>query len=312
MDNIMNLTKVVHAFSKSSVAALGFGSSYWQEVKKAKLTEHARMSFVSLFPNDKGDTATFNTVEYAERVIKNATSAGVANSSLVVEIPLLARSNYGSDDVGYSSMIYDFNADPYGNGTVVVNATTGDMYYFISQSQAVVGRHKACCAATAWDPLTLKERLKESKIPFGSSSKLVLDALKAFKIVKDKCFGLTREEGWKEAITASREAWVKTGLSWTLKAHIVCDHTQEFLEKFEPVAGAGLSLSSEQSGEALHARLQRVWNLRIRINPDNEQYGQRLVDCMVAYNWNLQWDEAARFKARANSTASHPYDDSSS
>ncbi|KAF4660003.1 hypothetical protein FOL47_007361 [Perkinsus chesapeaki] len=137
MDNIMNLTKVVHAISNRSVAALGFETSYWQEVKKANLTEHANMSFASLWPNDKGDTATFNTEEYAKSVIKNATSAGVANRSLVVEIPLLARSNYGSDDVGYSSMIFDFNADPHGNGTVVVNATTGDMYYFISQSQAV-------------------------------------------------------------------------------------------------------------------------------------------------------------------------------
>ncbi|KAF4657503.1 hypothetical protein FOL47_008413 [Perkinsus chesapeaki] len=62
-------------------------------------------------------------------------------------------------------------------------------------------------------------------------------------------------------LLSTHAAWVKAGLSWTLKAHIVC---------------------------------------------------QRLVDCMVAYNWNLQWDEAARFKARANSTASHPDDDSSS
>ncbi|KAF4650374.1 hypothetical protein FOL47_001202 [Perkinsus chesapeaki] len=137
MHHIRNLSKVLHAVASKSRAALGFESVHWQEVKQANLTECATMSFVTLWPYDDGFTAAFNTEEYAKSLIKNATSAGVANSSLVVEIPLLARSNYGSGDVGYSSMIYDFNADPRGNGTVVVNATTGDMYYFISQSQAV-------------------------------------------------------------------------------------------------------------------------------------------------------------------------------
>ena len=48
---------------------------------------------------------------------------------------------------------------------------------------------------------------------------------------------------------------------------------------YESICDAGAAISSEQSGEMLHSRLQRVWDLRIKTRADNS-----LVDCMVTYN----------------------------
>lgn len=55
---------------------------------------------------------------------------------------------------------------------------------------------------------------------------------------------------------------------------------------------ARLGVSSEQSGEALHSRLQRVRNMLFKTSSDNKLFGQRLVDRVVAYNWDLHWDGA--------------------
>ena len=56
---------------------------------------------------------------------------------------------------------------------------------------------------------------------------------------------------------------------------------------------AGAAISSEQSGGMLHSRLQNMWNLRFKTRETNQAiYSQRLIDCMVTYNYNLNWDDA--------------------
>ncbi|KAF4684707.1 hypothetical protein FOZ60_007394 [Perkinsus olseni] len=124
----------------------------------------------------------------------------------------------------------------------------------------------------------LLDAVYDDEIPFAASAEVYVTALKALKVVKDMCF----------------RAWSNTGLRWTPKVHILCDHVVEYLENYEADDDVGLGLSSEQSGESLHARLQRVWNQLFKVNADNELFSQRLIDCMVTYNWNLQWDEAQR------------------
>ncbi|KAF4647685.1 hypothetical protein FOL47_004295, partial [Perkinsus chesapeaki] len=134
------------------------------------------------------------------------------------------------------------------------------------------------------------DAVSENKIPFGRSRAVLrkVDTMKKFKVVKDKCFGLVRQEGWEKSIDDFANSWVSSGLSWTLKVHIVCCHVKQYLLEYETIPEAGLGLSSEQSGESLHARLQRV---------------DRLVDCMVAYNWGLAWDEAGRLRAKSESSS---------
>ncbi|KAF4740986.1 hypothetical protein FOZ63_017846, partial [Perkinsus olseni] len=148
----------------------------------------------------------------------------------------------------------------------------------------------------------LLDAVARDEVPFSSKVTPFVKALKAFHAVKERCFGLHRLPGWERSIEEFGVAWDETGLSPTLKVHIVLHHVQEYLSRYESVADAGLSLSSEQSGEALHARLQRVWNLRFKVNPDNSLFPDRLVDCMVSYNWNLQWDEAGRKRIEPDSS----------
>ncbi|KAF4702175.1 hypothetical protein FOZ63_014459, partial [Perkinsus olseni] len=133
----------------------------------------------------------------------------------------------------------------------------------------------------------LLDEIAAGRIPFEQRARPFVEALKAFK-----------------AIASFRTAWEATSLPYTLKVHVLCSHVEEYLERYETVPDAGLGLSSEQSGESLHARLQRVWNLRFKANPDNEVFRERLVDCVVSYNWNLQWDEASRVSTEGSESKS--------
>ncbi|KAF4727670.1 hypothetical protein FOZ63_018849 [Perkinsus olseni] len=104
---------------------------------KGKVGRIANTTFLSLWPryNDNNDTAAFNTDRFAVQAILNASTAGVDPAKIVLEVPLLARSNYGSADVGYSMLIYVDHANPQGNGRWH-NKYGGD-YYFFSQPRAV-------------------------------------------------------------------------------------------------------------------------------------------------------------------------------
>ncbi|KAF4677313.1 hypothetical protein FOL47_002241 [Perkinsus chesapeaki] len=44
-------------------------------------------------------------------------------------------------------------------------------------------------------------------------------------------------------------------------------------------------------------RLMGCRRAALVVNPDSPLFGDRLVDCMVAYNWGLSWDDAARERA---------------
>ena len=44
----------------------------------------------------------------------------------------------------------------------------------------------------------------------------------------------------------------------------------------------------------LHSRIHQEWNLRFKTGRDNPVNPQRLVDCIVTYSGNLQWDKATR------------------
>ncbi|KAF4654450.1 hypothetical protein FOL47_009974 [Perkinsus chesapeaki] len=156
----------------------------------------------------------------------------------------------------------------------------------------------------------LLDAIADDKIPFSPKVVPLVNALKAFHEFKAKCLGIHRVDGWEQSIESFGSAWDATGLVRTLKVHIVLHHVKEYLLHYESVPEAGQGLSSEQSGEALHARLQRIWNLRFKVNPENKAFPDRLVDCMVSYNWNLRWDEAER--ARAQETGNVETDGSDS
>ncbi|EER11486.1 hypothetical protein Pmar_PMAR015675 [Perkinsus marinus ATCC 50983] len=146
----------------------------------------------------------------------------------------------------------------------------------------------------------LLDAVSHNGIPFAADRAKVVVVLKALKEVKDSCLGLERRNSWKEDLDHFRQSWTAAGLRWSLKAHILSDHVVEYLEHYEPSSGAGLGLSSEQSGETLHSRVQRLWDLRFKVNPDNSKFPNRLVDCTVTYNWNIDWDHASRDDSRSD------------
>lgn len=45
----------------------------------------------------------------------------------------------------------------------------------------------------------------------------------------------------------------------------------------------------------LRPRMQNLWDLRFKTKLEHELYPQRMVDCMVGYNYNLLWDNAEKF-----------------
>ena len=42
----------------------------------------------------------------------------------------------------------------------------------------------------------------------------------------------------------------------------------------------------------LHSIMQNLWELRFKTKVEHDLYPQKLVDCVVTYNYNLRWDDA--------------------
>ena len=59
---------------------------------------------------------------------------------------------------------------------------------------------------------------------------------------------------------------------------MLSDHYEEYFHHYESIYGAGATISSEQSGEMLHSRLQKMWNLRFKTREINQElYSKRLM-----------------------------------
>ena len=54
------------------------------------------------------------------------------------------------------------------------------------------------------------------------------------------------------------------------------------------------AISSDPSHEMLHSRLQRVCDLRFGMRSENPICPKLIFDCMVTYNYNLEWYRAIR------------------
>ncbi|KAF4684875.1 hypothetical protein FOZ60_007183 [Perkinsus olseni] len=112
-----------------------FSTDDWEKVSENGLGKIADTNFVIIWPYYPDQVQAFNTDRFAEEVIRNVTQAGVDINTLVMTIPLLARSTYDSSDVGYSNAIYDLGGDPKGDGSVIYSP--GDGFYFFSQPRAI-------------------------------------------------------------------------------------------------------------------------------------------------------------------------------
>ncbi|KAF4672133.1 hypothetical protein FOL47_000849 [Perkinsus chesapeaki] len=105
---------------------------------KRRVEDKNDLIFVGLEPKYDDQIVTFNTDAFAEEAIKNASLTGAKPENMVLAIPLIARAVHPASDMGYSNMIYDFNADPKGNGSVI--SSSNNTYYFFSQTRAGIIR----------------------------------------------------------------------------------------------------------------------------------------------------------------------------
>ncbi|KAF4751696.1 hypothetical protein FOZ62_030122 [Perkinsus olseni] len=116
------------------VSAIWFRSDMWHDVKRSGLGGTADINFVTIHPTGDDDIALFNTEQFAEEIIKNATLAGVDSNSLVLTVPLVALPVDGCPAYGYSQAILDFQSDPRGKG--FFKSFDGIDYHFYSPARA--------------------------------------------------------------------------------------------------------------------------------------------------------------------------------
>ena len=62
-------------------------------------------------------------------------------------------------------------------------------------------------------------------------------AFRAFKRVKDTCFGFDLIPGYKTAIQDFKSAYMKLGIPVSLKVHIMFEHIIQFCDKYDKVLG---------------------------------------------------------------------------
>ncbi|KAF4674536.1 hypothetical protein FOL47_009062 [Perkinsus chesapeaki] len=112
---------------------LRFATPYWQEVNGSGLAKAADINFVVLFPYRDNESSVFNTDNFAKKTIHEAGLAGAKPEGIVLQVPVQA----GREAAGYSEMIYDYGADPMGNGSVKIDPSASATLYFFSQRRAI-------------------------------------------------------------------------------------------------------------------------------------------------------------------------------
>ena len=105
-------------------------------------------------------------------------------------------------------------------------------------------------------------------------------AFEALNDVVVACFGPELKEGYEEKISTFRRAYMDLNINVTSKAHILFDHTVEFIKK----NGRSLSLFAEQSAEASHADFDDYWDRYKVRSSTHPNLGPRLHRCVVSYN----------------------------
>ena len=124
--------------------------------------------------------------------------------------------------------------------------------------------------------------LKEAKIL--DKCRHFVSAFKAFKLVKDSCFGLELDDSYQEHIKTFANAYKKLGLNVTPKAHDLFAHTVQFLEFMKSKGfNKGLSYYGEQTVEGVHRAWDAQWEGQSRqlTHPD---YEKQLLLNVIRFN----------------------------
>ena len=107
-----------------------------------------------------------------------------------------------------------------------------------------------------------------------------VDTFKSFNEVVESCYSKDLTLDYKKKIWQFKECYKKLNISITPKVHAIFHHVAEFCD----ILKMGLAPWSEQTAESLHSDFTKMWNnFKVR-DTDHPEYGQRLLQAIIAYN----------------------------
>ena len=112
----------------------------------------------------------------------------------------------------------------------------------------------------------------------------ILDAMRAFNVVRKQCFGVILDANYKDSIKTFANLWLKCDRSITLKCHVLFVHVVQFLErKAENFPGKGLGFWGEQAAESIHSKWATFWERR-KVPTGHKDYDKILFWALVEFN----------------------------
>ena len=110
-----------------------------------------------------------------------------------------------------------------------------------------------------------------------------IEAIRNFNTLRKKAFGQQLESGWKIALDKFNISYKNIpNITKPLKVHILLAHLQEFIEKYGK--NKGLGFYSEQTGEAVHQKFEKIFGKYFIKNIISEQYGKHLHKAVVEFS----------------------------
>ena len=107
-----------------------------------------------------------------------------------------------------------------------------------------------------------------------------VEAFRAFKCVKDSCFGIDISPRYKSAIKNFKYAYLKLGIPVSVKVHIVFEHIIQFCEKYNK----GLGLFAEQGLESSHYDYNPFWIKSYKVPLNHPKYAEKKLQSVIMYN----------------------------
>ena len=112
----------------------------------------------------------------------------------------------------------------------------------------------------------------------------ILDAMRAFNVVRKQCFGVILDANYKDSIKTFANLWIKCDRSITLKCHVLFVHVVQFLERnAEKYPGKGLGFWGEQAAESIHSKWEAFWARR-KVPTTHKDYDKILFWALVEFN----------------------------
>ena len=140
----------------------------------------------------------------------------------------------------------------------------------------------------------LEELLKNAGTDTFEKCSNLLDAFKAYKVVKDACFGLHLDPNYEHFIQVFGRAWQKLGLNATVKDHDLFVHAVQFLEFMESKGMKhGLGFYGEHTGERVHSAWDDEWAGQSR-QLNHPDYPKHLLQNVIRFNSKRVGDSRAQ------------------